>query len=437
MKASTTSQRWTRRRRWRASALGLSAVLALAATTSCADESGGSGDGGEGAEGVEFGASKADYQEALADMDPVELNVQTLAAFDAANGRPSVAYWDAVEDWSGGKITFNRTPSSGIAPLPEAFEALNDGRLDQTTVLPSYSPQEFPVNTAISEMGHLGSQTPILGDLVNNAVNLELAYNAAPEALEEGEKVGALMLFPAYSSGQASWACTEERRSLDQLSGAAIRAGDTAIVKRIEAVGAEASFIPVAEIFEGLQRGVVDCASAGTAVHQAFGYMPEAPYLTLDPEVGLGRGLAGQAISLATWEELPLAAQQLLFDRLDAFMEEHFLASWQAVAEVIEATEADGGGTVPFADDARQRLQQVNDDATEAMRSDPRLSDPDGFVQAALDTSEEWEEVVTDLGLVEATDWAEFASSFSRDSIDLQPYMDKVYEEILLPHRPS
>jgi TRAP-type C4-dicarboxylate transport system substrate-binding protein len=346
-----------------------------------------------------------------------------------------VAYWDAVEDWSGGKITFKRTPNSGIAPLPEAYEALNDGRLDQTTVLPSYSPKEFPVNTAVSEIAFIGNQQPILGDLVNNAVNLKLSFT--PEAEKEVEEAGAHNLMPAYSSGTASWACTKPRRTLDELSGATVRAGDTGIVKRIEAVGAEASFIPVAEVFEGLQRGVVDCASAGTAVHQAFGYMGEAPHLTIDEQVGFGRGLAGQAMSQAAWDDLPLAAQQLLFDRLDVFMKENFLASWESVAAVIKQTAADGGEAAPLGEDAREAIQKVNDSSLEKFRSDSRLSDPDAFVQSAVDTTEEWETIVRDLGVVKAKTFSEFAETFSRDSVDLDPYIQKVYEEILIPNRPS
>jgi TRAP-type C4-dicarboxylate transport system substrate-binding protein len=409
--------------------LGMSLVL-----SACA---GGAGGGEDQGSGVAFGASKEEYRAALADMEPIELQVQTLAPFDAPNGRPFVAYWDAVEDWSGGKITFNRTPNSGIAPLPEAFEALNDGRLDMTTVLPSYSPKEFPVNTAISELSFLGTQRAIVGDLVNHAMATKLALDAAPEATTETENLGTHLLVPNYSSGTSSWACSEERRSLADFDGAIIRAGDTGIVPRIEAVGAEASFIAVAEIFEGLQRGVVDCANGGMQVHQSFGYLAEAPNLVIDEEAALGRGFAGVGISQAIWDDLPLAAQQLLFDRVDVFLEESFLSTWEAAAESIDAAEASGGTVGGFDDDARQVIAATNEEITEKMREDERFSDADAVVTSAIESAEEWEKKVTDLGYDYGVGYDEFDTWFSRDKVDLQPYLDALFEDVLAPHRPK
>lgn len=402
--------------------------------SACAGDAGG---GTEQGAGVDFGASKEEYQAALADMEPIELEVQTLASFDASNGRPFVKYWDAVEDWSGGKITFNRTPNSGISPLPEAFESLNDGRLDMTTVLPSYSPSEFPVNTAISELSYLGTQRAIASDLVNHAVATKLALDVAPEAMDETENLGTHLLIPNFSSGTSSWACSEDRRSLADLDGATVRAGDTGIVPRIEAVGAEGTFIAVAEVFEGLQRGVVDCANGGLQVHQSFGYLPEAPNLVIDEEVALGRGFGAVGISQAVWDDLPLAARQLLFDRIDVWLEESFLSTWQAAAESIEAAKASGGTVGGFDDDAQQVIAEINDEITEKMRRDERFSDPDATVTSAIDSAEEWEKKVIHLGYDHDVEFAEFDTWFSRDKVDLQPYLDALFKDVLVSHRPE
>jgi TRAP-type C4-dicarboxylate transport system substrate-binding protein len=414
-----------------ATALTITTCLILSA---CADD--GSGAAAQGS-GVDFGASKEEYQKALADMEPIELEAQTLAPFDAPNGRPYVAYWDAVEEWSGGKIIFNRTPNSGISPLPEAFESLNDGRLDMTTVLPSYSPKEFPVNTAISELSFVGTQRAIVSDLVNHAVATELALDVAPEAITETEDLGTHLLVPNYSSGTSSWACSEDRRSVADFDGAIIRAGDTGIVPRIEAVGAEATFLAVAEIFEGLQRGVVDCANGGLQVHQSFGYLAEAPNLIIDDEVALGRGFAAVGISRAVWDDLPLAAKQLLFDRIDVFLEENFLSTWQAAAESIDAAKASGGTVGGFDDDAQQVIAEANDEITEEMRQDERFPDPDATVTSAIESAEEWEKKVADLGYDYRVGYDEFSTWFSRDKVDLQPYLDALFEDVLNSHRPE
>jgi TRAP-type C4-dicarboxylate transport system substrate-binding protein len=412
-----------------AAALGICVAI-----SGCSSDS--AGKGGQGVS-VELGASKAEYQEALADMEPVELEVQTLAAFDAANGRPFVAYWDAVEDWSGGKITFNRTPNSGISPLPEAFESLNDGRLDMTVVLPSYSPQEFPVNTAISEISGLGPGDPIVSELVQYAMTTELVLDVAPEAMDEAEQAGTHLLVPSYAGGMATWACSSERRSMRDFDGALLRVGDTGAVPRVEAVGAEASFIPVAEVFEGLQRGVVDCAHATMNTHDSFGYLPEAPHLVIDEDVSLGSGLSAVGVSQAVWDDLPLAAQQLLFDRLDVWYEENLYALWESTAAGLQ-TATDNGGTIGgFDEDAAQAITEANGNITESMRQDERFSDADEVVTSAIESAEEWEAKVADLGYTYDVEFDEFSAWFSRDKVDLQPYLDALFEDVLTPHRPE
>jgi hypothetical protein len=62
------------------------------------------GDGGEAGargSGVAFGASKEEYQDARADMEPIELEAQTLAPFDATNGRPHPSLVPVGQDGSG------------------------------------------------------------------------------------------------------------------------------------------------------------------------------------------------------------------------------------------------------------------------------------------------------------------------------------------------
>jgi len=426
---------WAGRRGRDLIAAAASAALVLVAG-GCASEKSGAGGSSDGGDGVEAGATKEQYQEALADMSPVTLNVQTVGPVDAPNGRPSVDYWDAVEDWSGGKITFEVTPSSGLAPLLETYDALSDGRVDMATVLPSYSPEEFPAATAFAELQFIGGVEPVIGDLANQAAALEVAWGELWDEMEdEAQAAGAHLLLPYYQGGPTAWACTSQ---IDNFSGKAIRGGTTGDVRRVEAVGATATFVDISEVFEGLQRGVIDCTSSSMQGHAAFGYLSEAGNIYLDPAVNLGRSPAAFAISQAIWEDLPLAAQQLLHDRLDVWLGSNATNSLTASVDGFKTAIDSGGGHRDMPADATEALQTVNDQLADDMRTDDRLGDDPAAVVAALkEKSAAWEDRLRELGLGVFTDYQELATSYSEDAVDISAFVDEVNAEVLHDTRPT
>src|SRR3712207_3108243 len=103
--------------------LGAAALAGAMALTACAEESG-SGDGdaasdGGSTEGVEYGASMEDYQAAFEDLEPITLNTQTPGPQGSATSTKFEEYFEAVEEWSGGKITWEIAYSNAVAPPTE------------------------------------------------------------------------------------------------------------------------------------------------------------------------------------------------------------------------------------------------------------------------------------------------------------------------------
>ncbi|MFP3468156.1 C4-dicarboxylate ABC transporter substrate-binding protein, partial [Leifsonia sp. SIMBA_070] len=72
-------------------------------------------------------ASMEDYVAAFADVDPINLKVQSNNPQGTGQSVPLEAYVAAVEEWSGGKITFDVKYSGAIAPIAQAGQAMADG----------------------------------------------------------------------------------------------------------------------------------------------------------------------------------------------------------------------------------------------------------------------------------------------------------------------
>ena len=418
----------------RVSALAVAGALALA---SCAEDSStGSPNSGDG-EGVEFGASMEDYQAAFEDVDPIELSTQTPAPQGSVTGRRFENYVAAVEEWSGGKITFDIQYANAVAGPTEIDNALNDGRLDIGSTLPLYEPAEYPASDALVSATIVGPQTPIVGFMALHGTLIQVGVNT-DEIYQEFEDAGMHMLFPAFTSGASALMCGgEARTSLDDLAGAQISAGSKTLTAQVSELGATPVTVDFTELFESLQRGAVDCAGSSLLVGSLGGFLPAAQHVVLDPEVGLGQAPGAYAMSLDTWESLPLVAQQLIHDRLDGFLNDTFHSTWESI-QVASAEIGDADGEIqPLEADARAELQTINDGLLEELRDTSAVADGSAFVDLILESNENWVGVAEELGYTDEVDYNGFAEWYSEDKVDVSAYVERLFADALNERRPG
>jgi TRAP-type C4-dicarboxylate transport system substrate-binding protein len=413
-------------------ALGLATSMSLAA---CA-QGGASGASG-GGEGVPYGASKAEYKKAFADVQPIELETQTPAPKGSVTGKNMEEYFRAVTAWSGGKITWQIAYSSAIAGPTEEDDALVDGRLDLSSVLPIYEPSEYPANAALIEAGFISDQTPVVGALQSNAWPNQVAFQT-PDIEAEYEDHGMKVLMPIYNSGANVLFCSEPRTSLSAIDGAEVASGGEAQSAEIEALGGSAATVEYTELFESLERGVVDCSVSSPTVGVLGGFIPAAPHITVDANAGFALAPGAIAMSKSTWDSLPLVAQQLLWDRLDVFMASNIEDKiWPNYVDAVNQALKAGGEVNTFAPDAARAINQANADMLADIRKTDAVADGNKLVDDSTAAAEEWKKSIEGLGYSGTADYEEFASSYEPGKISLDAYVKQVYKEIFLPQRPS
>lgn len=416
---------------------GMLAAMVLmggSALAGCA-ESGGANSGG--GDGIDAGASMEDYQAAFEDLSEITLLTQTPAPKGSVTGLPMEKYFEAVEEWSGGKITFDISYSNAVAEPGEADDALTDGRLDIASVLPIYDPSEYPANAALIEAGFISDQSAIDGVLTSNAWPNQVAFEN-DEILQEFEDHGMVPMVPIYNSGANALFCSETRASLDDIKGTSVGSGGQAQSAQVESLGGTPSSIPYTELYESLQRGVVDCTVSSPTVAVLGGFLEAAPFVTIDPDAGFALAPGALAFSQTTWDSLPLVAQQLLWDRLDVFVgsnieDKIFVNNAQMATDV----EKFGGSVQPFDEEAASALRGQNEELLAQLAETDAVADGEAFVQAMQDANAEWNETVDGYGF-EDVGYAEFGTWFAenKDTVDLTDYTAAVME-ILSAHRPS
>jgi TRAP-type C4-dicarboxylate transport system substrate-binding protein len=409
---------WKGRRR---GAVLTGVTVASLALAGCAG-SGATEETNAGGASIEYGADKAAYTEALADMDPVTLAIQSTGPKGSATGRRFEDYAAAVEDWSGGKIGFEFTYSNAMAPPDEVHLALADGRLDIGSVMPALVPDDLPAANALGDLSHLGRQTPVDWMLQWHGIMLDLAA-AAPDIDEEYEQHGMKLLLPAFGSGAYMPYCSDPGTSASALDGRGVASQSKVQNREAKALGMSPSSISYAEMFEGLERGVIDCAFSTVTGAALGGFIPAAAHVAYAEDEGFNSPAGSIAISLARWNELPLAAQQLMYDRLDVLLQANFEGAWENTAAAVTAIRDAGGEMAPFDADAVARLRDVH----EAVETD-----------VARTAEQEWAERIDTLGIDGVgTTYEDFPAWYAQGVPDLQPYFDALWDGSMGERRPS
>ncbi|MEV0109806.1 TRAP transporter substrate-binding protein DctP [Nocardia sp. NPDC050799] len=407
-------------------------VAVLLAATACAGASGGGG----GGESVAAGASKPEFVAALADMDPVEMKVQVLTPQNTGYARAWEDYGKALDEWSGGKITF-KMHYSGAITQTGIEDALADGLIDAAPFGPSAAPDKFPIAAWTTERMVFNENTPIAGTLQQVASVMQVGFDD-PAIRGEIEDYGIHPLVPTVVNGSQNLFCGRASgNSLSDLKGKQIRTSTPAAQQEIEALGATSVSLPTLEVFEGLQRGTVDCLATAHTLAYAINLAEVTDYSVVDPMVGLAPTSEVPAVSKATWDELPLAAQQLMHDRLDVFLRTYLQEHNMGGIAMSMQQAVDNGVTVEsFETDARVRLQDFHQ---QVLRKDdaPAGYDGGGFIENMRVANDAWATKVADLGYSNKVTWQEFAAHQKKEPVDVGPLVEELTTTVLDKHRPE
>lgn len=414
------------RRTMFAAMMGAGALIAAAGCSAGP----GTGTGPEG-DGVAFGASIEEYRAAFADIEPISIKFQVSGpAGDPANVAKE-AYRDAVEEWSDGKITFEMGYSNAFVPNAlEWANGLADGRIDLVYFVPYLAPEVFPALSDLASASFLDGNQPT-STLVSSAWLTEVTHSL-PIYQEEAAASGVHLLPAPPTFNVSGYFCADPITSLSGFEGLQVAAAGRGQFAQLEALGATPVSMSFTELYEGLQRGVIDCVANAQSALATLGAVEMVPNLTADPDSGLSNSLVLTAFSKDTWESLPLVAQQLLYDRIDVLLRAEPAAQSVRNVEWVETVLAAGGGVTELSDDARAVLADANAQLLDEL--DGRGVDTDAFLAAR----DRWFDIVNrelypDLPASLET----FLVEGGYTDVDLTPFTDALYERVLEEHRPG
>lgn len=426
-------------RRRKSVALAAAAVAALT-FTACSP---GASDGTDpqSGDGVPYGASQQEWIAAFEDVEPITLYSQVLYADGDLNNLQYLDYFDAIEEYSGGKITFDVAYASSVAPYLEVYQAIVDGRLDIGITSPSFMPVDFPAYAAWTELGGaLGPKGAFPGVLHTYSWTAD-GMLADPQIVEEFEDYGLHLLQPfTYAGYDQGLICTDELSTLDDFRNTNIVVSSPSQARLAEAIGMSPVSLPFQDWFDAIQRGVADCASNTMTASSSLGLFEIAPHATLDSDVFFGNlGQGALAINKDRWDDLPLVAQQLLFDQLPAVTlaaleQTHFQRIIDSLAQLEDIP---GSSLDEFAPEVRAvLLEELSGTLDEVAQSGVLDYSPEELQTLTDELIAKWEGIIDGFGYPTFT-YSELVTDWGGANVDLDEWNTAFFEEILLPHRPS
>lgn len=390
--------------------------------------------------GFEYGAPQDEVDAVLEDLEPVTLTYQGGAnSADAINATASVNFQEYIEERSGGKITLDMVWGQAIAPYVEVTDALLDGRLDIAYHTPIYFPEEYPAADAYGRITQYSTSEPLTNaplttEAISQAVMSAQGWNNE-EHLQTIRDEGLIPLSPTLNAGDYWTACNEAGTGLEDWQGRQLRIGGSLHIPMSESLDASPVSMEYGEVYEALQRGTVDCTYTQPQVAGATGLLEVAPYIShLDDERMTGSA-TGMFVAGPSFEELPLAYQQIVFDaeveHLAGNLQTTVDSIYQSVLDVDEAA----GEFIPMEADAEDQLVETQEAMVNDLIEQGRL--PEDIREQMSAASEKWGQIVDELGYSDDGELANFDEWYEPGSVDFRPLAERVFEEAAEAHRPN
>ena len=237
----------------------------------------------------------------LSDLEPVHLRLSSIVGPTSTISLLMEWFNDELESRTDGKVTSDLAFGGSLLPGPDFLSGVVEGRAEGGLLVPAYFPTELPLTNLIMvpAQGHSQGARP-------RAMQYMLDNDEALQA--EMEAAGMYIIGMTPNSTQVS-VVTQRVETVEDYDGLRMRIPGIPGIG-FEAIGVEPAFISAEEVYESLQRGIVDGVTFPWDTHWASGTHEVGEFIVQD---GIGEsGMAMHAIGLEEWNSLDPRVQRII-----------------------------------------------------------------------------------------------------------------------------
>ena len=187
------------------------------------------------------------------------------------------------------------------------------------------------------------------------------------------------------------------------------------------------------ETFEALQRGTVDCTLGQLVPSAEAGIFEVAPHVGYMTETSISRS-PGALLAGSGFEQLPLGYQQVIFDSYADYYHGQMQTTVGGNAVAIGMAKEAGGEIEQFPEDFQQDIAEFSENKRAELAESGVAG---GELQARVEESaEKWAAKAEELGFADDGTTEDFDEWYDEET-EFRLLGEAIYEEVILPHRPS
>jgi TRAP-type C4-dicarboxylate transport system substrate-binding protein len=192
---------------------------------------------------------------ATAAVAQVEFIANSFYSAEAPFSKYGYTAWaETVKELSGGELVPEVYTGTVLLAPRASMQGIRDNIVQVAHHAAVYTPSELPVANAVQELG-FNYDDPLAAILAVTEFSM-----TNETQLQEWEDKG-LVYLGGYATPPYILFCREPIRTLEEFQGKRIRTAGSTVSMWVEAAGGVPVNVPSSEMYTGLERGTLDCAS--------------------------------------------------------------------------------------------------------------------------------------------------------------------------------
>ncbi len=326
---------------------------------------------------------------------------------------------EKVVEQSNGELTPKVFYGTALLPPKAHLSGLQDGIAQLTHHAGTYTPSELPEDSVISRLA-MGL------DDTHAAAFAMSEFGLTDPAMQARYAQLGIVFAGGFATPQYILMCKEPIKTLADLEGMKIRTPGATQADWARSVGAVPVTVPSTEMFSGLEKGQLDCASNAGNDLKSRSLWDVAKHTNM---VSLGLYFHGwqYAFNSDFWGSLSEEHRRILFNTIAESIPET-MTGYVALTDEVLAEAPQHGVTIHTPDPEVQQsvfdfaATEGRKSAIEQGRERFGIEDPEGLVDRFLATYEKWTGLLADVDRTDNAAMTALLKSELYDPIDVASY---------------
>jgi TRAP-type transport system periplasmic protein len=277
------------------------------------------------------------------DMKPIELKFSHWIPTTHGIAKEVYEPWvKEVEEKTNGRVKVRIYPAEALGKAKDHADMVVTGVADMGVFMPIYTPGRFPMTSFL--------ELPLI---VPNAKATSLLFYDLVQNYFSKEYKGFKYLFGGTTDNYHFLMAKKPAKSLDDLKGLKIRAAGAQHVVFIRALGGAPVALAAPEMYEGLQRVIIDANFNTLSTLRDFKLSEVIKYVTYAGTKGT-ESIVG--INQRTWDSLPKDIQDILEGLTKKYSEMYGLVFDKYAAIAVELSKKAGIEFYEFSAEDKKKL---------------------------------------------------------------------------------